>query len=652
MITSALIRSIRFITPFLLVSQIWVSVHADTNTTSQIIPVTDTRLEDYDIHHPEVSPNDSLMAFCTSKKGIWTQHFIWIQDIASGELQQVTNEDNTTRIGDLHARWSPDMSKLVFTSDRGGETSLYIAELESVPITIRKVKTKPLKASPWYNRVAWTPDSKHIIAAIKDADGDNLYEINVNTHEAVRLSQFTGKSIETGVDLSMDGKTALYVTALYVAESRLESFDLDSKTTKVIQANFKNFAAPTWSPDKKWISFQSEDNGWKAFILPAEGGSATQIYGQNSAVGMPSWTSDSKEIFYHELANYDGERNQIRLTDISAKKETILTETVENVLWKWGIWSPDSRYITFFDGFDEGGENIRRLHVLDIESKTPKYLASASLTTYKPAYKTPVWLSDSSSMISVVNDNEGFPELAYISMPQGTVEILTHSQTLKHSLAISPDDEFVAYVAGDDEGENIWIYDLVLGENYQLTNTKGRKTEPVFSPSSGKLLFHRGLSTEDSEIVVMNIENGRIEKRIDNPGYFQRHTKWLDEETIAFKSLGENALLYGDYTIHSLSGNQQDITISAPNAQIITPNLIHDNQKVIFRNGAVHGNLYIQDIASGETSVLMETNAYHPIVSPDEKFVAYIYTDEEKTVNTTRIWRADLAHIVPPDRLP
>ena len=252
-------------------------------------------------------------------------------------------------------------------------------------------------------------------------------------------------------------------------------------------------------------------------------------------------------------------------------------------------------------------------------------------------------------MISVVNDNEGFPELAHISMPQGTVEILTHSKTLKHSLAISPDDEFVAYVAGNDENENIWIYDLVLGEDYQLTNTKGRKTEPVFSPSSGKLLFHRGLSTEDSEIVVMNIENGRIEKRIDNPGNFLRRTQWLEEETIAFKSQGENAQVY---TIHSLSGNQQDITISAPNAQIITPNLIHDNQKVIFRNNFLYGNLCIQDIASGETSVLMEANAYNPIVSPDEKFVAYLHVDKERKVDATRIWRADLAHIVSPERLP
>lgn len=641
MITSALIRSIRFITPFLLVSQIWVSVHADTNTTSQIIPVTDTRLEDYDIHHPEVSPNDSLMAFTASKKGTWQKLAIWVQDIYNGQVQQITTEDSSMRTGDTHVRWSPDMTKLVFNSDRGGRTSFYVAELKSN--TIREIKTDPLKVSPWFNRASWTPDSKHIIAAIKDADGDNLYEINVNTHEAVRLSQFTGKSIENGVDLSRDGRTALYV-----AGSRLESFDLYSKTTKVIQADFLNFFAATWSPDKKWISFQSNDHGWETFILPAEGGSATQIYGQNSFMGPSSWTSDSKEVFYHKTPK-DEYGNQIRLTDISAKKETILTETIENVSWRWGVWSPDSRYITFFDGFDEGGENIRRLHVLDIKSKTPKYLASASLTSYRPAFKTPVWLSDGSSMISVVNDNEGFPELAYISMPQGTVEILTHSQTLKHSLAISPDDEFVAYVAGDDEDENIWIYDLVLGENYQLTNTKGRKTEPVFSPSSGKLLFHRGLSTEDSEIVVMNIENGRIEKRIDNPGYFQRFNKWLDEETIAFKSVGDNTQVY---TIHSLSGNQQDITISAPNASILSPNLIHDNQKVIFRNAGVHGSLYIQDIASGETSVLMETKAFHPIVSPDEKFVAYLSVDEERNVKATRIWRADLAHIVPPDRLP
>ena len=645
MAISIFIRSTHFMTPLLLFFPLLVGVQAETSFTGQKISVTDTRLEDYDIHYLEVSPNNSLIAFSASKIGTWQKSTIWVQDINTGQVQQITTEDSSMRAGDMYVRWSPDMSKLVFNSDRGGKTSLYIAELESKPITIRKVKTKPLKASPWFNRASWTPDSKHIIAAVKDADGDNLYKINVNTHKAVRLSQFTGKSIETGVDLSTDGRTALYV-----AGSGLESFDLDSKTTKVIQTDFQSFFGATWSPDKKWISFQSNDHSFDSFILPSDGGKAIQIFpDRNHSIGPPAWSSNSQELFYHKTP-LGGYRVQIRLTDISAKKETILTEPIEHVSLKWGIWSPDSRYINFFDGYDEGGENIRRLHVLDIKSKAPKYLASASLISYNPANKTPVWLSDSSSMISVVNDNEGFPELAHISMPQGTVEILTHSQTLKHSLAISPDDEFVAYVAGDDENENIWIYDLVLDEGYQLTNTKGRKTELVFSPSSSKLLFHRRLLTGDSEIVVMNIENGQIEKRIDNPGHFLRLTKWLDEETIAFKAARENSKTH--YTIHSLSGNQQDITISEPNAPIITPNLIHDNQKMIFRNGGGFGNLYIQDINSGETSVLMETNAYHPIVSPDEKFVAYLYSDAERMANPARIWRADLAHIVPPDRLP
>ena len=541
------------------------------------------------------------------------------------------------------------MSKLVFTSDRGGETSLYIAELESVPITIRKVKTKPLKASPWYNRVAWTPDSKHIIAAIKDADGDNLYEINVNTHEAVRLSQFTGKSIKNGVDLSRDGRTALYVTG-----NRLESFDLNSKTTKVIQADFLNFYAVTWSPDKKWISFQSNDHGWDSFILPSDGGKAIQILPDRShSIGAPAWSSNSQELFYHKTSQAEY-THQIGLTDISTRQETILTDKIKRAFWKWGVWSPNSRYIALYDGVDKETDeadaaSILRLHVLDIKTKTSKYLASASLTNYKPAYKTPVWLSDSSGMFSVVNDDKGFPELAHISIPKGTVEILTHSQTPKHDLAISPDDELIAFVEGNAKDENIWIYDFVLDESYQLTNTKGRKTELVFSPSVSKLLFHRILSSGESELVVMNIENGQIEKRIDNPGYMQRFPRWLDEETIAFKSTDGSTFVY---RIHSLDGNQRDIAISSPNGILVSPNLIDNNQKMIFRNGGVFGNLYIQDLAKSETSILIETLADSPIVSPDERSVAYTRLDENRQVKATRIWRADLAHIVPPDRLP
>jgi Tol biopolymer transport system component len=129
---------------------------ANTNPNATIIPVANTTLEGYDLHHPEISPNDSLIAFSASEKGSWRKCTIWIYEVASGKSRQVTSEDSTMVWGDVLTRWSPDMTQLAFISDRGGESHAYVADISSG--AIKKLTKTSLSEDLWMNRVAWSPD--------------------------------------------------------------------------------------------------------------------------------------------------------------------------------------------------------------------------------------------------------------------------------------------------------------------------------------------------------------------------------------------------------------------------------------------------------------------------------------------------------------
>ena len=88
----------------------------------------------------------------------------------------------------------------------------------------------------------------------------------------------------------------------------------------------------------------------------------------------------------------------------------------------------------------------------------------------------------------------------------------------------------------------------MLGEAYQLTNTKGRKGRTAFSPSGIKRLF---TSVElEPQLVVIDVEKGRTEKYISE--YSAPHfNKWLNEETISFTArISSNR--YRVLIIHSL----------------------------------------------------------------------------------------------------
>jgi Tol biopolymer transport system component len=630
------IRSIYVISLFLFL--ICPKTHAETNPNAQKISITSTLLNGYDLHHPEISPNDSLIAFSVSKKGTWQKCTIWIQEIASGKVWQVTDEDSTMGIGDVLVRWSPDMTKLAFTSDRGNSTNLYVANLKKS--TIKKITTKPLNGGAWGNRASWTPDSKKVVAIINAEYGDNLHYIDVHTHETVQISQFTNKDLGEGVDLSKDGKTALYRNG-----TLLESFDIESKTTKNIECDIPFPGYPTWSPDKKWIGFQHNARGWKTSILPAEGGKSIEVGpGSEYNSQVPSWTSDNQELFYHDNSGVPYSANII---NVSTKQEAVLVDMIENVEWDWGRWSSDSRQIVLMDGFEKESNalEVSRLHILDIEKKELKYLASVPMTNWNPAYKLPVWLSDNSGIFSIV-EHEEFPELAFISLPDGTVDVLTHSQTTKHSIAISPDQELIAYISGDETDENIWIHDVILGESYQLTNTTGRKAVPAFSPSGNKLLFYN--EKTESELIIVDIDNGHIHERIDINGYWEFNPTWLDEETISFTS-GFPGYQYRVCVIRSFKENKQDIVISANN-HLITPIFLHENRTVLYQVGWPFGPLYKHDVEDGNTSIFADIDAHVPMVSPDGKFVAYL--SPLGSIEATSIWRENVAHIVSQNRLP
>ena len=639
MTISSRMRSAYTMGLLLLVCSFSSKVQANDNPNAQKISITHPLLEGYDLHHPEISPNDSLIAFSVSKKATWQKCTIWIREIASGKVWQITREDSSMNTGDVLVRWSPDMTKLVFSSDRSNEFGIYIAELESGTIT--KIKTGTLKGMAWSNRVSWTPDSKHIVAAIGNEDGDNLYQINIDTHEAIKISQFKNKSINLGVDLSNDGKTALYTSG-----TQLESFEIDSQSTSIIECDIPSPDFPTWSPDKKWIGFQKNMRGWKTFILPTEGGKSVKIGPRNFNSQVPSWSSDSQEIFYHDHAHLP---YSVNITSISSKQETMLIDKVENVEWDWGTWSPDSRHIALIDGFDmeDTTEDIGRLHLLDTDSKTSVYLASVPMPRWNPAYKLPVWIADNSGLFSIV-EHEGFPELAHISLPEGEIDILTQSQHLKHSLAISPDQELVAYISADETGEheNVWIYDVVLGESYQLTNTTGRKAIPIFSPSSSRIIFFS--ETTEAELVIVDVDNGDVDMRINIPNRWELNPVWLDEETVSFTSV-----LTGHQhrvcIIRSLNRDQKDIVISTDD-HLIFPIFLRNNDTLLYQVGWPFGPLHTQDIRTGDISIFADTNAHVPMISPDGKSVAYLSPLD--ALKTTSLRRENVAHIVSQNRLP
>jgi TolB protein len=73
------------------------------------------------------SPNGSKIAFYWAKEG---NPDIWVLDIASGELQRLTDDP----AADVEPAWSPDGAFLVFTSERDGNSEIYVMRADGTEV--------------------------------------------------------------------------------------------------------------------------------------------------------------------------------------------------------------------------------------------------------------------------------------------------------------------------------------------------------------------------------------------------------------------------------------------------------------------------------------------------------------------------------------
>lgn len=153
--------------------------------------------------------------------------------------------------------WSPDGTRIVFTSSRTGQGDLYmvdLAEIERPPLQLSGDTT----ASELY--AAWSPDSTKLVFVGHTSRGDNLYLIENVAFPAPRPLT-TSRGTHTRPSFSPDGTQIAY----FSNEGDADGFDLyilplNGKPIRVATEVVLNAGGPAWTPDGKWLVYVKHDN--------------------------------------------------------------------------------------------------------------------------------------------------------------------------------------------------------------------------------------------------------------------------------------------------------------------------------------------------------------------------------------------------------
>lgn len=308
---------------------------------------------------------------------------------------------------------------------------------------------------------------------------------------------------KSGLDWSPDGKSIVYAGggAIWsVPAGGGPPIKLTEGTRGPGDPRTAADRSPQWSPDGKWVLFETGRRGNSDLaVVSADGLTTNLLTATTSDEGSPAWSPDGTKIVYVERAPaYFSGRLRLAEFDGNAGRFRENAKTVYE--------SPEDR---------GGGWSIRRA----------------------------AWSPDSKSLAVVLQDS-GWDKI-YLFAAQGAVggkpRAITEGDSEDDNPVFSPDGKWLAFVSNRARREErrVWITPVAGGAARRLTNAPvGVESNPQWSPDGKSIYFGRSSSFEPGALAVASVEKTEAAPRTliqTQPRNFTV-TGLKDPEVIHYKS--------------------------------------------------------------------------------------------------------------------
>ncbi len=246
-----------------------------------------------------------------------------IMDYDGANLQYLT--DSNTIV--LAPRFSPDGSRVLYTSYETGQPQIYLLDVASVGRVALDTGGAAMSFAPRFS-----PDGQSVVFSLANGGNTDIYTMNLNGGNLRQLT--SAPSIETG---------------------------------------------PSFSPDGSQIVFESDRSGTQQlYVMPASGGEATRISFGQGRYSTPVWSPRGDLIAF---TKQNKGRFHIGVMRTDGSDERLLTASF---LEEGPSWSPNGRVI-MFTRETQGPSGAPALYSVDISGRNLKRVPTPS------AASDPAW---------------------------------------------------------------------------------------------------------------------------------------------------------------------------------------------------------------------------------------------------------------------
>jgi len=154
------------------------------------------------------------------------------------------------------AAWSPDGSKIAFTSARTGEGDLYLIETSTIEAPPRRL-TSMSNSSELY--VTWSSDSQTLAFVAHTKTGDNIWLLPSVGSKPARLTSWAGNQIRPRFSPT-EPKIAFYANQEDPGRFDLYVVEVGGTPKVLVRGVYPDAQGPAWTPDGRHIVYVADDD--------------------------------------------------------------------------------------------------------------------------------------------------------------------------------------------------------------------------------------------------------------------------------------------------------------------------------------------------------------------------------------------------------
>ncbi len=279
-----------------------------------------------------------------------------------GEGAATSRQDSTegppqeNRVVYYSPDWSPDGTRIVFSSDRDGNPEIYTIRPDGSEL-VRLTNNEFGDGEP-----AWAPYGTRLAYASRGA----IYVMNSDGTNPERLTD----SIRATAPAWSPGGSKIAFEGRVEGNNYIFVMNSDgSSVTRLTQHEANDFR-PSWSPDGIRIAFNSKRGGsYDLYTMNADGSNIDRLTEMDAHEVSPAWSPDGfRLLFARVIEGEEGVASALYTLDLATATEIRLGASSPR--GSMSSWSPDGQRIAYLSGETDD----MALSVMDADGSNPVQL--------------------------------------------------------------------------------------------------------------------------------------------------------------------------------------------------------------------------------------------------------------------------------------